>query len=125
MINLQTLFDISDVVGGIDMARRYLTSCFIRILVVSDHYDAPPNPQLLAAHEERINCISFERCNFIVRKDNEREKKWGDTRPRWRSVALTGARGQGTALVVARDDSGQLFVKNSNIPGACQLLMTF
>ncbi|KAH7702429.1 hypothetical protein AAVH_30417 [Aphelenchoides avenae] len=53
-----------DVEDCIDMARRYLTSVFIRILVVSDHRDRLPESALLTAYEERINCIVFERCTF-------------------------------------------------------------
>ncbi|KAH7693815.1 hypothetical protein AAVH_39145, partial [Aphelenchoides avenae] len=52
--------------GGIDMARRYLTSTCIGILVVSDHDAAPPSPLLLTADEERIKSLSFERCNFSM-----------------------------------------------------------
>ncbi|KAH7702430.1 hypothetical protein AAVH_30418, partial [Aphelenchoides avenae] len=87
-----------DVEGGIDMARRYLTSTFIRIFVVSDHDVAMPNPQLFTAHEERINRILFERCNFNrrVRSDARASEM----------------------LVVARDDCGRLFTKNSNFPGS-------
>lgn len=88
-----TLGRLPDVDGGIDMARRYLTSCFVRILVVSDHSVAPPNPQLFTAHEERINCLSFERCNFNVGQDNALEK------------TLNGC------LV------GQLFIETSKLPG--------
>lgn len=40
------------------MAQRYLTSTFIRMLVVSDHDVALPIPQLLTAQEELINCLS-------------------------------------------------------------------
>lgn len=92
------------------MARRYLTSTLIRSLVVSDHDAALPKPELFTAHEERIDCLSFERCTFGA---PTHMRVYGRTL----ADALTGARGRNIALVVARDDSGQLFVKNRSLPG--------
>ncbi|KAH7714422.1 hypothetical protein AAVH_18241 [Aphelenchoides avenae] len=82
-----------NVEGGIDKARRYLTSSFVRILDVKDHYKRLPNPQLLTAREVRIGSLSFERCNFKTGTDNALEQ------------TLLGSR------------FSQLYVANSKLPG--------
>ncbi|KAH7708465.1 hypothetical protein AAVH_24289 [Aphelenchoides avenae] len=86
----QCLLDVED---GIDMARRFLTTTCIRILVVSDHDAALPKPQLLTAQEKLIKYLSFERCNFNVGEDNALEK------------TLFGC------------CFGQLFIQTSKLPG--------
>ncbi|KAH7724333.1 hypothetical protein AAVH_08221 [Aphelenchoides avenae] len=109
-----------DVVGGISMARRYLTSAFIRVLVVSDHDAALPNRQLLTAYEEHISCLSFERCNFKIGAGNALEKTVCGCR--FRELSVKGVKIEGWQLnnhvlrKIARA-GGALVDFDGNLPG--------